>query len=247
MPGLGRVHVPALVIASAKPESARNARSPPTTATIGRLTQALDLPHVRPAPPGTYEVTMPGLLPDVDPDGLLEYSVVFTDRSLNHMSKAFQGVMRDLSAMLKQVYHAQAVAIVPGGGTFGMEAVARQFATGKKTLMIRNGWFSYRWTQIFEMGAIPAESVVLKARPVAEGPQAPFAPAPIEEVVAAIARHGRTSCSRRMWKPRPASSCPTTTCAPWPTRCMRSADCSCSIASPRARSGWTWQRAGSTS
>ena len=129
---------------------------------------------------------MPGLLPDVDPDGLLEYSVVFTDRSLNHMSQAFQGVMRDLSAMLKQVYHAQAVVIVPGGGTYGMEAVARQFATGKKALVIRNGWFSYRWTQIFEMGDIPAESVVLKARPVAEGPQAPFAPAPIAEVVAAI-------------------------------------------------------------
>ncbi|WP_295586780.1 aminotransferase class V-fold PLP-dependent enzyme [uncultured Lamprocystis sp.] len=131
---------------------------------------------------------MPGLLPNVDPDGLLEYSVVFTDRSLNHMSLAFQGVMRDLSATLKKVYQAHAVAIVPGGGTYGMEAVARQFATGKKALVIRNGWFSYRWTQIFEMGSIPAESVVLKARPVGEGPQAPFAPAPIAEVVAAIAR-----------------------------------------------------------
>ena len=132
---------------------------------------------------------MPGLLPDVDPDGLLEYSVVFTDRSLNHMSKAFQGVMRDISAMLKQVYHAHSVALVPGGGTFGMEAVARQFATGKKTLVIRNGWFSFRWTQIFDMGSIPAESVVLKARPVESGPQAAFAPAPIEEVVAAIRQH----------------------------------------------------------
>ncbi len=131
---------------------------------------------------------MPGLLPNVDPDGLLEYSVVFTDRSLNHMSLAFQGVMRDLSATLKKVYQAHAVVIVPGGGTDGMEAVARQFATGKKALVIRNGWFSYRWTQIFDMGSIPAESVVLKARPVGEGPQAPFAPAPIAEVVAAIAR-----------------------------------------------------------
>lgn len=132
---------------------------------------------------------MPGLLPDVDPDGLLEYSVVYTDRSLNHMSKTFQGVMRDLSTMLKKVYNAQAVAIVPGSGTFGMEAVARQFATGKNTLVIRNGWFSYRWTQIFEAGSIPAASVVLKARPLATGPQAPFAPAPIEEVVAAIREH----------------------------------------------------------
>ena len=132
---------------------------------------------------------MPGLLTNVDPDGLLEYSVVYTDRSLNHMSQAFQGVMRELSATLKKVYHAHAVAIVPGSGTFGMEAVARQFATGKKTLVIRNGWFSYRWTQIFEMGNIPAESVVLKARQVRDEAQAPFIPAPIDEVVAAIRQH----------------------------------------------------------
>ncbi|MBV2264004.1 MAG: alanine--glyoxylate aminotransferase family protein, partial [Thauera sp.] len=129
---------------------------------------------------------MPGLLTHVDPDGLLEYSVVYTDRSLNHMSQAFQGVMRELSATLKKVYHAKAIAIVPGSGTFGMEAVARQIATGKKTLVIRNGWFSYRWTQIFEMGDIPAESVVLKARQVRDEAQAPFMPAPIDEVVAAI-------------------------------------------------------------
>ena len=132
---------------------------------------------------------MPGLLTHVDPDGLLEYSVVYTDRSLNHMSQAFQGVMRELSATLKKVYHAHAVAIVPGSGTFGMEAVARQFATGQKTLVIRNGWFSYRWTQIFEMGNIPAESVVLKARQVRDEAQAPFVPAPIDEVVAAIRQH----------------------------------------------------------
>ena len=129
---------------------------------------------------------MPSLLPNVDPDGLLEYSVVYTDRALNHMSKAFQGVMRDISRVLKTVYAARSAIIVPGSGTFGMEAVARQFATGKKCLVIRNGWFSYRWTQIFEMGGIPSEARVLKARPVAAGPQAPFAPAPIEEVVATI-------------------------------------------------------------
>src|SRR5690606_14766857 len=105
---------------------------------------------------------MPGLLPNVDPDGLLEYSVVYTDRALNHMSQSFQQVMRDSSAMLKEVYNAEGVAIVPGSGTFGMEAVARQFATGKKCLVIRNGWFSFRWTQIFEMGKIPSESIVLK-------------------------------------------------------------------------------------
>ena len=129
---------------------------------------------------------MPGLLPNVDPDGLLEYSVVYTDRALNHMSQSFQDVMKDIATMLKRVYGAEAAIVVPGSGTFGMEAVARQFATGRKCLVIRNGWFSYRWTQIFEMGGIPAASAVLKARRVGEGRQAPFAPPPIEEVVAAI-------------------------------------------------------------
>ena len=130
---------------------------------------------------------MPGLLPDVDPDGLLEYSVVYTDRAVNHMSQSFQGVMRDISRALKQVYAAEAAVVVPGSGTFAMEAVARQFATGKRCLVIRNGWFSYRWTQIFEMGDIPASCSVMKARRLGNGPQAPFAPAPIEEVVATIA------------------------------------------------------------
>ncbi|MBW6476839.1 MAG: aminotransferase class V-fold PLP-dependent enzyme [Chromatiales bacterium] len=130
---------------------------------------------------------MPGLLPDVDPDGLLEYSVVFTDRSLNHMSQAFQQVMRDLSASLKAVYRAEAAIVVPGGGSYAMEAVARQFATGQRCLVVRNGWFSYRWTQIFEMGGIPSESIVLMARPIEAGDQPGWAPAPIEEVVARIA------------------------------------------------------------
>src|SRR6202521_5440073 len=129
---------------------------------------------------------MPALLPDVDPDGLLEYSVVYTDRALNHMSKKFQGVMRDLSATLKRVYHARSAIVVPGSGSCGMEAVARQFAQGKRCLVIRNGWFSYRWTQIFEMGRIPAETIVLKARRSSERRQSPFAPAPIDEVVATI-------------------------------------------------------------
>ncbi|WP_428422375.1 alanine--glyoxylate aminotransferase family protein [Methylibium sp.] len=133
---------------------------------------------------------MPGLLPNVDPEGLLEYSVVYTDRALNHMSQSFQGVMRDVSGTLKRVYHAKSAVVVPGSGTFGMEAVARQFATDRKVLVIRNGWFSYRWTQILDMGRIPAESTVLKARRIGPGKQAPFAPAPIEEVVATI-RAGR--------------------------------------------------------
>ena len=132
---------------------------------------------------------MPALLPQPDPQGLLEYSVVYTDRALNHMSQRFQGVMKDISRILKQVYHAQAAIVVPGSGSFGMEAVARQFATDQKVMVIRNGWFSFRWTQIFDMGKIPSESLVLKARQTGSGPQAPFAPAPIEEVVAAILEH----------------------------------------------------------
>ena len=130
---------------------------------------------------------MPGLLPDIDPEGLLEFSVVFTDRSLNHMSGRFQGAMRDISSLLKQVYHAEAVAVVPGGGTYAMEAVARQFATGKKCLIVRNGWFSFRWTQILDAGGIASSAVVLKARPVEAGAQPGWAPAPIEEIEAAIA------------------------------------------------------------
>jgi len=132
---------------------------------------------------------MPGLLPDVDPDGLLEYSVVFTDRSLNHMSQRFQRVMCDVSGILKHVYNAHSAIVVPGGGTYGMEAVARQFATGRKCLVIRNGWFSYRWTQIFEAGRIPADSTVLKARRTGTGRDAPFAPVPIDEAVAGIRQH----------------------------------------------------------
>jgi len=132
------------------------------------------------------ERTVPGLLPNIDPDGLLEYSVVYTDRALNHMSARFQGVMRDISRVLKTVYKADAAAIVPGSGTFGMESVARQFAAGKHCLVIRNGFFSFRWTQIFEMGAIPSSHTVLKARKADDGAQSPFAPAPIDEVVATI-------------------------------------------------------------
>ena len=131
---------------------------------------------------------MPGLLPNIDPDGLLEFSVVYTDRALNHMSARFQGVMKDISSILKEVYHAPSAVLVPGSGTFGMEAVARQFATDKNVLVIRNGWFSYRWTQIFDMGRIPSASTVLKARRVGADKQAPWIPCPIEEVVATIAR-----------------------------------------------------------
>ena len=131
---------------------------------------------------------MPGLLPNVDPDGLLEFSVVYTDRALNHMSKSFQGVMTDISSILKEVYNGHSAVLVPGSGTYGMEAVARQFAAGKHVLVIRNGWFSYRWTQIFDMGNIPATHTVLKAKQTGPGAQAPWAPAAIADVVATIAK-----------------------------------------------------------
>ncbi|ARU00372.1 aminotransferase class V-fold PLP-dependent enzyme [Yoonia vestfoldensis] len=129
---------------------------------------------------------MDGAARNVDPDGLMEFSVVFTDRSLNHMSKAFQGVMTDISAMLKEVYAADHIAIVPGGGTYGMEAVARQFGSGAHAFVLRNGWFSYRWSQIFDAGQFTAQTTVMKARQAGNDSRAPFAPAPIDEVVAAI-------------------------------------------------------------
>jgi aspartate aminotransferase-like enzyme len=129
---------------------------------------------------------MTALLKNVDPDGMLEYSVVFTDRSLNHMSATFQEVMRDISRMLKDVYNADAVALVPGGGTYGMESVARQFGHSAHALIVRNGWFSYRWSQIFYAGGFTRETTVFKARQTGNGITAPFAPAPIEDVTAAI-------------------------------------------------------------
>ena len=129
---------------------------------------------------------MPGLLPNVDPDGLLEFSVVYTDRALNHMSRRFVGVMQDIIGALKEVYAAQTVVLVPGSGTFGMEAVVRQFANREKVLVVRNGFFSYRWSQILQMGGLGDGEVVCKATQQGSGPQAPWAPCPAEEVAAAI-------------------------------------------------------------
>ena len=129
---------------------------------------------------------MPALRDDIDPDGLLELSVVFTDRSLNHMSASFQQVMRDISATLKEVYAADHAVVIPGGGTFAMEAVARQFAEDETALVIRNGWFSYRWSQIFEATSLPANEIVMMAGRTGNAPDAPFAPSPIDEVVARI-------------------------------------------------------------
>ena len=145
---------------------------------------------------------MPGLLPDIDPDGLLEYSVVFSDRSLNHMSLRFRDVMKYLSATLKRTYGAEGVAVVPGGGTYAMEAVARQFGTRKRCLVIRNGFFSYRWTQIFDAGRIPSASTVLMASPVGDGPRAPFAPPAADQVAATI----RTECPEVVFAPHVETS-----------------------------------------
>lgn len=130
---------------------------------------------------------MTALRQDIDQNGLLEYSVVYTDRALNHMSKVFQQVMTDLSSELKSVYNADAVVIVPGSGTYGMEAVARQLANDEDCLIIRNGWFSYRWTQILEKGKIAKSSTVLTAERAddSESPR-PFAPVDVDTAVAKI-------------------------------------------------------------
>jgi aspartate aminotransferase-like enzyme len=126
---------------------------------------------------------MASLLNTVDPEGLLEYSVVFSDRSLNHMSEKFQTVMCDISSLLKEVYNADAVAIVPGGGTYGMEAVCRQFAVDQEVLVIRNGWFSYRWSQILENGNFAKKITIMKANQIENHIHAPFSPPRIDEVV----------------------------------------------------------------
>jgi aspartate aminotransferase-like enzyme len=126
---------------------------------------------------------------DVDPAGLLEYSVVFTDRSLNHMSKRFIAVMQDLVDVLRTTYRADTVAVVPGGGTYAMEAVARQLATGRRCLVVRNGLFSFRWSQILETGGITGDVAVCLARPTSEAIDATWTPAPVDEVVATIRDH----------------------------------------------------------
>ncbi|OOR90849.1 class V aminotransferase [Moraxella caviae] len=133
---------------------------------------------------------MPALRHDIDPDGLLEYSVVYTDRSLNHMSKVFGQVMRDLSSELKSLYHADAVAIVPGSGTSGMEAVVRAFADDKNCVVVRNGWFSYRWTQILEASRVAKSCEVFCAEQVQPaGEKAQFAPADLAKVSDFIREH----------------------------------------------------------
>jgi hypothetical protein len=183
---------------------------------------------------------MPGLLPNVDPDGLLEYSVVYTDRALNHMSQAFQGVMRDVSATLKRAYGADAVAVVPGGGTFAMEAVARQFAGGRNCLVLRNGWFSFRWSQILDMGGFASATTVLKARRNRRRRAGALrARRRSTRWWRRSAASARPWSSRRTSKPLPACCCPTTTCAPSAPPRARSMPCSCSTASRPARSGST--------
>lgn len=145
-----------------------------------RLRSKLLKPEVKPLKPADIYAK------SADPDGLLEYSVVYTDRAINHMSKTFQATFKDLSALLCRAYKAERAVLMPGSGTTGMEAVARQFANDKPVLVVRNGFFSFRWSQIFEMGKITSKVTVCKARPVDQGPNPSYAPCPIEEVVAAI-------------------------------------------------------------
>ena len=149
---------------------------------------------------------MPGLLPDVDPDGLLEFSVVYTDRALNHMSKRFTGVMQDILAMLKEVYHAHTAVLVPGSGTFGMEAVARQFANKEKVLIVRNGWFSFRWSQIFDADTGLGGGAVVWARRQGDGAQAPGHLVRPRRWLPPSAQKSPRWCLPRMWKPPAASS-----------------------------------------
>jgi Serine-pyruvate aminotransferase/archaeal aspartate aminotransferase len=161
---------------------------------------------------------MPGLLPDIDPDGLLEFSVVYTDRALNHMSKRFVGVAQDILGVLKEVYHAHTAVLVPGSGTFGMEAVARQFANGQKVLIVRNGWFSYRWTQIFEVGNFGWAAVRWSARRANRGPAARIRGrrAPRKTWPPLSVPKSPRWCLPRTWKPPAASCCPMTTSARLP-------------------------------
>ena len=126
---------------------------------------------------------------DIDPDGLLEYSVVYTDRALNHMSAQFRQVMTDLSSELKSLYHADAIAIVPGSGTSGMEAVVRALAADKDCVVVRNGWFSYRWTQILDATGVAKSVEVFKASQSDNDGVVQFAPADIETVTAYIRKN----------------------------------------------------------
>jgi aspartate aminotransferase-like enzyme len=113
---------------------------------------------------------------------------VYSDRSLNHMSVKFQEVMKYINTTLKHVYHGKAAILVPGGGSFGMESVAAQFCNGQHCMVIRNGWFSYRWSDIFDKTQIPRSTTIMKARRATPGATEPFAPCPLEEVIAAIIR-----------------------------------------------------------
>jgi hypothetical protein len=153
--------------------------------------------------PNPLETIVPALLPQPDPDGLLEYSVVYTDRSLNHMSQRFQGVMKDIARILKAVYNGKTAIVVPGSGTFGMEAVARQFATDRKCLIIRTGWFSFRWTQILDMGRIPAATIVMKASRLGEERRRRSCRRRSMRSSSAFTPRNPTSSSRRTSRPLP--------------------------------------------
>lgn len=129
---------------------------------------------------------MDSITPKARTSDLREFSVVFTDRSLNSMSASFGEVMRGLHAGLTEAYQAQSCAIIPGGGSYAMEAVARQFARNEKVLVVRNGWFSYRWTQIFNQGVSPAHAEIVCALPDSDAADQQFSPAPLDDIIAKI-------------------------------------------------------------
>ena len=123
-----------------------------------------------------------------DPAGLKEYSVVYTDRALNHMSTKYCDVAKEVSSTLNEVYNSHRAVMLPGSGTYGMEATARALATDKKVLVLRNGYFSYRWTDIFDQTGIPSDVTVLKGSPVGASSRPQFTPHPLEDVLATIRR-----------------------------------------------------------
>jgi aspartate aminotransferase-like enzyme len=119
-----------------------------------------------------------------------EYSVVYTDRVFNLMSPVFQEAMVTVSTELKACYKAAACVLIPGSGTYAMEAVARQFAWKKSVVIVRNGYFSYRWSDIMHVCELPAHETVIQAKPVDATEARPqLAPPSIESVVAAIREH----------------------------------------------------------
>jgi ketosteroid isomerase-like protein len=78
------------------------------------------------------------------------------------MSKLFPRYARSQHDVVRDVYNADAVAIVPVVEPCDGGAVARQFG-GAHAMIVRNGWFSHRWSQIFDAGDFAAQTTVHSA------------------------------------------------------------------------------------